>query len=123
MEELNIDVDALESLPAELLVFFIQGLPYDIKAMIYADHFKLVLKHKKIVAVIKQPKSQALDPNELTKVIPKLLADKKLVQYMCLQDELFNRLCIAHTDGKKYFVNITDPDLNFALAWIMHLYH
>ena len=109
--------------PAELMIFYIQGLPPDIKKLIFADHFKIPLQYRKIQHVLKLPKTQSLDTTEIYKLIPMIFSDKKLNQYMCREDELFSRLWAAHLKGQRYFVNIRCPLQDFTLSWLMHLYH
>jgi hypothetical protein len=109
--------------PAELMIFYIQGLPPDVKKLIFADHFRVPLQYRKIQYVLKLPRTQCIDTTEIYKFIPKIFSDSKLNQYMCRENELFSRLWTAHLQGKRYFVNIICPKQDFALSWLMHLYH
>lgn len=113
----------IENPSVELMIFFIQGLPLDIKKLIFVDHFKVLLQYRKILYILILPRSQCLDTTEIFKFIPKIFNDKNLNQYMCRENELFSRLWAAHLQGKRYFVKFRCPLQDFALAWLMHLYH
>ena len=113
----------IKDLPAELMIFSIQGLSFDIKKLIFFDHFKVPLQYRKVQYALNLKSNLShlwcLDTTEICKLIPKIFSDKKLTQYLCREDELFRRLWAGRLQGEKIIYDC--PQREFIYNWSVHI--
>lgn len=114
-------------------------IPEDVKKKIYNDHFKLIIQSRELCDLLlielKSKKSNNLDISDLFPLLSNVLLNEYAIEYLYNnyyyydestkeKNNFFKKLYdkIIKNNGKN-FILIDDPIKDFALSWLMYMYH
>lgn len=101
----------------------INNLPEDLKKKIYIDYFgSIYIFNKFINERLKIYESVRLNYCKIINIIPFIINNHTIIQYLLVNNSEFRNTYNDHIDGKKNF-KLMDRTNSFALSWLYYLYH
>jgi len=101
----------------------IDNLPEDLKKKIYIDYFgSIYIFNKFINERLKMIESVKLNYCKIINIIPFIINNKTIVEYLLENNNEFRLTYNDHINGKKNF-KLMDWNNSIALSWLYYLYH
>jgi len=101
----------------------IKRLPEDVQKHIYKEYLETKELYDEFKSILNSEECRKLQIKSLAKIIPKVLNNGLLIEYLYKKEEVFR---LVYTDcvikKKVYFENL-DFHSSFALTLLMNLYH
>jgi hypothetical protein len=100
-------------------------LPQDIKTKIYLDNFQYDIIYDNLQIILKKKNSIYLNNSELLEYFEKhkLIQNKKLMEFLCNKDQLFNDIYKNHYLENKISFKLMEKLESMCQSWLMYLYH
>ena len=100
-------------------------LPQDIETKIYLDNFQYDIIYDNLQIILKKKDSIYLNNSELLEYFEKhkLIQNKKLMEFLCNKDQLFNDIYKNHYLENKISFKLMEKLESMCQSWLMYLYH
>lgn len=101
----------------------INNLPYSLQLDIYNNFLVSKKLYNELIKEIESYRCIKLNYEELAKIIKIILENNFIVNYLCKNNKIFNKIYTDHiVNNNKQFEKMSNIN-SFALSWLMYLYH